>query len=66
MGCDIHAHIEIKGPDNKWHKADSFVPNLFEKGKFVRDTELPIDRNYELFSLLVMMCRKPPRFNAGI
>lgn len=52
MGCDIHAHIEIKGPDNKWYKADPFVPNLFEKGKFVQGTELPIDRNYELFSLL--------------
>lgn len=51
MGCDIHAHIEIKSIDDKWHKADPFLPNLIN-GKPVKNSELPLGRNYDLFSIL--------------
>lgn len=51
MGCDIHGGLEIKDLSGKWHPASSIVQNLtnFDKGYA---SDLPLGRNYTLFSIL--------------
>lgn len=51
MGCDIHGGLEIKDLDGKWHPASSIVQDLtdFDKGYA---SDLPLGRNYTLFSIL--------------
>ena len=58
MGCDIHMYVERKGPDDKWHSCDYFIPTIYWKGdcqeynsKYTR-IEIFGDRNYALFATI--------------
>lgn len=51
MGCDIHGGLEIKDLNGKWHKYSPIIQDLSDFNK-TYTSELPLGRDYTLFSIL--------------